>query len=999
MGRYFEAARSVLEHHGGTVEKFIGDAVMAMFGIPQLHEDDALRAVRAAAELSGTLAQLNPELERDYGLRIETRTGVNTGEVVAGEGETLATGDAVNVAARLEQAAPVGEVLLGETTYRLVRDAVTVAPVEPLTLKGKAGPVPAYRLLEVAPGALGHARRLDSPMVGRKREQALLLQAFERAVGDRSCQLFTVLGSAGVGKSRLVAEFLSNIREQATVLRGRCLPYGEGITYWPLSEALKEVAGIHDEDPPDEARRALASLVATEDDADLVEARVSTLLGLADETATAEESFWAVRKLLEALARSQPLIVLFDDVHWAEPTFLDLVENIADWSRDAPILLFCLARPELLDTRRDWGGGKLNATTVLLEPLADPESEELVNNLLGQAELGGEVRSRIVESAEGNPLFVEELLSMLIDEGLLERRDGAWLPTADLSSLAIPPTIQVLLAARLDRLEAEERAVIERASVEGKVFHRGSVAELSPEAARAGVPNRLMTLVRKELIRPDRATFAGEDAFRFRHLLIRDAAYEALSKDARAELHERFAAWLEQKAGERITEYEEILGYHLEQAYRYRAELGPLDDDARDVGARAAALLKAAGVRAIAHEDWHGAANLLSRANDLLPRGDSSRLELVPDLADALTETGDFPTVEALLVDAVESAARLGDPRLEAQLRLSLAATQLLSDPEGKADEAWRTTEQALPIFEAQEDHLGLARLWRLRFGLGMQWNRGDLLEEAAQQAPFHAEHAGAEGARRFDIAAGLTAGVFGPLPVTDAIKRCDEALAKYPGRQAVAAAAFVALGALLAMQGAIDAGRHAAGQAKQIANEISFGLNRTISVGERACLLELIARDGAAAEREIRPGYDLLRSAGDLGHLSTHAWYLAEALYLQGRHEEAEVETRVSEQTAASDDLSSQAGWRSVRAKVLARRRDFEQAIALAREADAMVSPLDFYYFSGCVLMDCAEAYRFAGLDGDARSAAQRALAFFEAKGDVVDAARAQTFLDERAV
>ncbi|MGQ0670118.1 MAG: ATP-binding protein, partial [Actinomycetota bacterium] len=585
------------------------------------------------------LVGLNKELERDWGVEIAIRTGVNTGRVVAGDpaaGQNLVTGDAVNVAARLEQAAEPGEILIGAETFGLVRDAVTVEAVSDLPLKGKAEAVPAFRLVEVAPGAPAHARRLDSPLVGRERERTLLEQAFERAISDRACHLFTVLGPAGVGKSRLVEEFLRKLGDGATVLRGRCLSYGEGITFWPVAEVVNGLADLSDLDPPEEVRRKIAVLLEEEEHAPLVAERVAQVLGLADAAAVPEETFWSIRKLLEAGARARPLVLLFDDVHWAEPTFLDLVEHIADWSRESPILLVCLSRAELLDHRPGWGGGKVNATSILLEPLTEDECASLIANLLGEVVLSGEARARITGAAEGNPLFVEEMLSMLIDDGLLRREDGRWVGAGDLSDVTVPPSIQAILAARLDRLSPEERAVIERASVVGKVFYRGAIQELSPEEERPGVGSHLMTLARKDLIRPDRSDLAGEDAFRFRHLLIRDAAYESMPKETRADLHERLAGWLERATGEHRTEFEEIVGYHLEQAYRYRSELGPVDDRDRALGARAAARLAAAGGRAHGRGDISATVKLLSRATEVLP-GDPGRLELLPDLGAALS--------------------------------------------------------------------------------------------------------------------------------------------------------------------------------------------------------------------------------------------------------------------------------------------------------------------------------------------------------------------------
>jgi class 3 adenylate cyclase len=640
MSRYFDEMQAVVEAHEGTVEKFIGDAVMAVFGIPVLHEDDAVRAVRAAAEMRERLTGLNEELERDWGVTIAVRTGVNTGEVVAGDassgGQRFATGDAVNVAKRLEEAAPPNEILLGETTHRLVRDAVEVEQVEPLELKGKGERVSAYRLLSIEAGAEGRARRLDSPMVGRERERALLERAYERAAGERGCHLFTVLGAAGVGKSRLLAEFLKGLGDSATIVSGRCLPYGSGITFWPVLEVVRKLYG-------EELVPAITASLAGDENAELIAKRVAAAVGLDESPGPAEETFWAVRKLFEAQAREKPLVLVFDDLQWGQPTFLDLVEHVADWSRDAPILLICLARPEFLDDRPGWGGGKFNATSVLLEPLSEEDSTELVLNLLGKAGLAEDVRARITDAAEGNPLFVEEMLAMLIDDGLLQRSNGDWVTSGDFESVAVPPTIQALLAARLDRLGSNERAVIERASVEGKVFHRGGVVELSATEARGEVTGHLQTLVRKELVRPDSAALPGEDAFRFRHLLIRDAAYEGMPKELRAELHERFAAWLERVAGNRRSEYEEILGYHLEQAYGYRVELAPIDEAVRELGKRASEHLESAGRRArracspeprnycrpgiLAYRDCLSSAGLRSRSwgSSMTPTGYSPR--------------------------------------------------------------------------------------------------------------------------------------------------------------------------------------------------------------------------------------------------------------------------------------------------------------------------------------------------------------------------------------
>src|SRR5919106_3619329 len=484
MSRYFEEMKSVVERHGGTVEKFIGDAVMAVFGVPLLHEDDALRAVRAGVEMRDALQRLNDEFERTWGVRIATRTGVNTGEVMAGapgRGESLVIGDAVNVAARLEQAAQPGEILVGEDTYRLVRDAVVVEEVDPLALKGITRPVPAWRLLQVVPGAPGLTRHLDSPLVGRDAELSALSEIFNRSVQAEACALVSVMGSAGVGKSRLAGEFISAVTPQATVVTGRCLPYGEGISFWPIIEVLRHAAGISERDSGEDVRAKISQLLLPGDESALIVDRLGALLGIAERTPNVQETFWGVRKLFEGLGERRQLVVVFDDIQWAEPTFLDLLEYLAASIRRGPVLMVCLSRPEILDSRPAWmSGERTNASVITLQPLGQSQIDGLIRNLVGGTELPSEAREHIAEVAEGNPLFVEEILHMLVDDGLIQSVDGRWNVLEDLSRISIPPTIHALLTARLDRLDTDERAVIERASVIGRVFWWGAVAQLSP---------------------------------------------------------------------------------------------------------------------------------------------------------------------------------------------------------------------------------------------------------------------------------------------------------------------------------------------------------------------------------------------------------------------------------------------------------------------------------------------------------------------------------------
>jgi class 3 adenylate cyclase len=658
---YFEAMKEALERHGGTVEKFIGDAVMAVFGIPKVREDDALRAVRAAVEMRTALERLNERLEARWGVRLRARTGVNTGEVIAGEaslGQGLVTGDAVNVAARLEQAAGPGEVFIGERTFELVRGDVWVEPVPPLDLKGKSEPVPAYRLIDVAAQAVEVERRLDSPLVGREHELASLREAFERAVARRACELVTVVGPAGVGKSRLAQEFAGALRGSATIVAGGCLSYGEGLTFWPLRQVVEGLAGTDDGESSEEAQAKIARLLPADDDTAAIVGHVAGALGLSDAAAHPQETFWAVRKLLEAAAGAQPLVVLFEDVHWGEPTFLDLIEHVAATIADAPVLIVATARADLVDTRPALTGGTPGTARVELEPLDDEDSRVLIEHLLGDAGVAPDLSRRVFTAAEGNPLFVEELVRMLVDEQRLERDESGVSMAGDAAAVSVPPTIHALLAARLDRLDPAERAVVEAAAVVGRSFGGGAVLELRGGDDRSELDRHLDALVDKQLIQAEEARFAGEGTFSFKHSLLRDVAYEGILKEHRTELHERFADWLERTAGERVGEYEEILGYHLERAHRYLTELAPADPRGDELAVRAAARLGSSGRRALARGDIGPAVSLLERAVSLLPEHDPARRDLDVKLGIALAEIGQLTRADALLHDRIEAERR-----------------------------------------------------------------------------------------------------------------------------------------------------------------------------------------------------------------------------------------------------------------------------------------------------------------------------------------------------
>jgi class 3 adenylate cyclase/tetratricopeptide (TPR) repeat protein len=991
MSSFFEAMKDAVERHGGVVEKFIGDAVMAVFGIPRLHEDDPIRAIRAAAEMQTALADLNEQLQAERAVTLAIRTGLMTGEVVAGDpsaGQRLVTGDTVNTAARLEQAAQPGEILVGETTYRLVRDAVKVEAAEPLTLKGKAESVPAYRLVTVTAGADAHARRLDSPMVGREQELHLLEEALNRARSERTAHLFTLLGPAGVGKSRLVLEFLVRAAPHSTILRGRCLSYGEGITFYPLSEVVHEAAGIQDEDSPDWSRAKIEQALPRSDQATTIATGIADLIGLGDRAIAGEDALWAVRNFLEALAQTQPLVVVFDDIHWAEPAFLDLIEHVADWSRDAPILLLCIARPELLDVRPGWGGGKLNAQSILLEPLDTDHAAELIDNLLGSAAIPIQARNRILESAEGNPLFVEEMLGMLVDEGLLTREDGRWVASDEIERVAVPPTVQLLLAARLDRLDAEERAVAERASVEGKVFHRGAVMRLSPDGDRPQIPTRLLALARKELIRPDRATFAGEEAFRFRHLLIRDAAYQGMPKEARAELHERFADWLAEQAGERLAEYEDILGYHLEQAYRYRIDLGPAENRAHRLAARAATALTNAGHRAVARDDHHAATSLFRRALELIPEQAPERNELRYFLAEELYETSDFREAEELATQAIQESRRSGDRRIEALASALQAWLRNTLDPKFTAQAVLDQAAEAMRTLQELGDPRGAIRATQtvgfMTFVLGH-------VDEALSIHRARLEEAMKVGGPREIRGAvwGITGCLYyGSAPVLEAIEEVERLLPLVAESPAALAEATRQQCALLAMAGRFEEARQAADRTRGLMRQVGVPF-RQAGLAFWIGPMHMLAEEYGEAERVLRDGIRAFEEIGDKGFVSTLFCDLAEAVLAQGRHEEAAGYAEQGRALGVDDDIVTQFEWRTALAKVHALRRDLDGAERLAREAVQIADKTDYMSQRGNVWMRLAEILRMAGKTDKAVGALRRALSLYETKGNVVGAER----------
>jgi class 3 adenylate cyclase/tetratricopeptide (TPR) repeat protein len=906
--RYFERMKAIVDRHGGTVEKFIGDAVVAVFGIPVAREDDGLRALRAAVEMRDAL----PDLD------VPARIGVNTGEVVTSGYGTLVMGDAVNVAARLEQAAAPGEVLVGAPTLALSGDVADVEELEPLRLKGKAEPVAVFRLLAV--GA-ARERAHGSRFVGRAGELSSLEQAWAGVLEDRSCELVTVVGEPGVGKSRLVAEFTAGI--DALVVHGRCLSYGEGITYFPVIEVIRQLE-LAPDDPA--GRSALDSL-----------------LGKSDAPTSAGEIAWAFRKLLEQAA---PSVVVFDDAQWAEDTFLDLIDHVRQLSSGAALLVLCLARPELVERRPQW------PVTVRLAPLSGKEVEALLPDAMPAS-----LRGQIVHASGGNPLFVTEMVAMSAGSG----------------EVVVPATLKALLAARLDQLERPDRGVLERGAVEGEVFHHGPVQALTGSQVRA----QLSSLVHKELIRPDSGSLPREDAFRFCHLLVRDAAYEALPKALRADLHAGLADWLDEHA-DGVLERDEIVGYHLGQAARYLAELG---HEAGGLAERAARRLAAAGRRAIDRMDYPTAVALMTRAAELL-RPYRLDLALELELAWAMDETDepDWREPAGIAEAAAERAEAAGD-RSGAMFgrALALRFRTEAGETDANADEEEALLRAALPLEEALGNSRRLALLWELLgWTANSQMRNADIVTAAEQSLHYH--RLAGDSPSRSPLAFGL---INGPCPADEALRRIDELAAERPPGADDGARAVV-----LAMLGRFDEAWPLAEAASDRLREVAGD-----SLHEIHAFLFLIAMIEGDRERACRhnaKGIEVLSSSLE----ATYKSMLARDLCYLGRHDEAEPLLRQAQRVPPR--ASMRVVGPSVEALLLASRDEFEQAENHARRAvTAAETGTDSPWFRGWAYEDLASVLERAGRIDDARDAIERAVAIWERKRCLPCAQRARDWID----
>jgi DNA-binding SARP family transcriptional activator len=899
LDRYADACAAVIERHGGAVEGYAGDAVVGVFGQAQVREDDALRAVRAAVEMRDASAELE----------LAVKVGIEAGEVFVGAGarrSPFAAGSTFAVATRLEAAAPDGEILLGDTVHELVGHAVRAERADG-----------AWRLVELSPDP---GRPHATPFVNRRSELDAFRAAFAGVRSEPACRAVTAVGPPGIGKSRLALELTAAIGDEATVLSGACPSYGEGVTYRPLAEIVRQLGGA---DRVTELVGELAPMVLA-------------AVGLHDGTAQTEETFWAVRRLFERLAADRPLVVVFEDIHWAEPTLLDLLEYLVVFSRGQPILLVCLARPELLELRPTWSQSSLLA----LGPLPDAEARALVEQAGG-----GERAARIVETGEGNPLFLEQLVAVDAD--------------------ALPTSIQAVLAARIDRLEPGERAVLAQASVQGRTFYAGAIEE-------PGTATRLVALVHKQLIRADRSGIPGQDAFSFAHVLIREAAYRSLPKQRRAELHERFARWLEARPGPDAG----IVGYHLAEAHDYRSELG---EEAQELAWAAAERLTAAADAALVRGDHAGGAQALERVAALLEHDAAARGEVLPALGAALLEAGRMADATRVLDEAVAAAP---EPRLLARAQVERELVRLESGV-GTAGTPGMVDE-ALAVLERERDDFGQCRAWMVRGTVAWLAGRAAAADDAWATAADAARRAGSEREQLALLGLRAMAAALGPAPVADAIAACEAFRALAVPSPAATASTLNPLALLHAMAGDFAVAGELLAEAGAILHELG-GLIGDVSHLEAS--VRMLAGQPDLAEAALRTGVETLSAVSGV-HATTTAM-LAQAVYAQGRVEEAGELCRTIDASAVADDILTRAVWHGTQAKVLAHEGRADEAEALARAAVALVEPTDLLSHRGDAMLDLADVLRTCGRGGDAERASAAAL--YERKGNVAAAARAR--------
>ncbi len=991
MARYHALLQHAIDAHGGTVAKFMGDGMMATFGIPEIAEDDAIRAVHAGVDIQRRFTEFATEVARQHGETLGLRVGVNTGEVVIASGDADLVGDALNVAARIEHACNAGRVAVGEETWRLTRGEFGYDSLGDVTVAGRAQPVAIYEVVADASATV----ETTAPFVGRVSEIITLRAAFDAALEARAARLVTVLGSPGVGKTRLSRELCAALADDANAatVELRCDRAGDA-TFAPIAQLIRTLADLSDDADidADTVRTHLGTLLA--DDEPDRERLIDVFAGLVGTapSRSVEETFWGIRRLVSATSGGRPTVVVIDDIQWAEPLLLDLLEHLAEWVQDVPLLIVCLARPELRDVRPSLAEpGRRVEAVLALDGLDAAATEALAAGLLGTDRLPAGLVERLPTSTDGNPLFVRELVRMLVDDQVIRRTGDEWELAIDAEAVEVPPTIQSLLAARVERLPGDERSVLELASVIGAEFNLGALRDLAGPTPH--LPALLESMRRKELVEPTGTYWGDEPVHRFHHVLIRDAAYRRLLKTTRADLHERVAVWTDRAAEHLIGEHEAVIAFHYEQAHRYHGELGTVDDHVTGLGRRAAELLSVAADRALGRDDLAAAGTLSNRAVALLPESyTAERARLLLVVCECTLSSGDVgaarPAVAQLRAEAGD------DPTLGAWASCFEAQLVGLTDPDGLVG-AEATATGAAKLMEELGDGAGEAKAHQVR---------AELLARLGRVGDAELELDLALGAaRRVDdrrrvtavLGAAPLAALWGPSPVARAGGRCLDVvrlLRITTASPSVEATSMRCQAVLEALRGRFDVARSMLDASRTTLEELGLrhGLWETAHL---AGVVELVAGDASAAITPLREAYDGLIEMGVGIDAGRAAALLAHALVAEGRIDDAEPFAAASEQLAGQD-LKTAIAWRVARAEVLAARGVIAAGIALATEAVEIAAATDLVIDHADACASLAALHAQAGDTVAARAARTEAKRLYDLKGASVPSAR---LTDER--
>ena len=963
---------AVLERYGGDLAGSANERLMGVFGAASVHEDDALRAVRASLEARSLLTTETAVLLRRYGMSLACRFGVATGEALVGGAVPLGSaGGAGAQAVMLAEAAEPGQILIGRQTQELAAAAVETEG---------AGP-DRFILRSAQAAARPLAPRLDAPLVGRDEEMRQLEAACAVASREQVTTLVTVIGEAGLGKTRLVYEIERRLGQEMNVLTGRCLSYGEGITFWPLREVIRQAGGGHDS--PDR----IEALLRGQPDAAEIATRLSLALGPGNQgRLDAAEIFWAARRLFEALAQSRPLMVVFEDLHWAESTLLDLVEYLAVQQGPSPVVLVCVARPELREQRPTWAAGTERAISIELTPLTEDSAAALLDSLAEDQRIPPSTQARLLETAAGNPLYLEQLAASLSEQAGSETRP------------ALPPTIQALLGARLQRLGPGASSVLACAAIIGKDFGLQSVRELLPPEARDPLGRNLQTLIAKGLVEHDPSDRRPADEYSFRHILIQEAAYRAIPKSSRAELHHRFADWLEYGFWGPAAKRPEILGYHLEQSVRYLRELRPAEVQSSPLPRRAAVHLETAGRAADDRGDALAAMHLLIRAAALLPLDDPALARVYTSLGTAFTEAGQLEKAVATLGDAQRIAGANGDEGQRAQARTQALMSDLKLAPNRAAEEIAQALPELRSQFARDADERGLCRALQLQAAMNWVHARSAAAEKAWQRAAEYARRAN-DRRQLAEILGWLaSAALWGPTPAAEGIRRCQDYLDEIGNHPRGQAVILLHMAGLYAMQDQAAIAQTTLGRAKSHLD--TLGPTMTAAVTEPAAFIAMLAGDYVTAEMHLRIEYESLSQMGEKGFLSTIAALLARAIVAQGgnRHAEASQLIEISQEAAGSEDLSAQIIGQGLSARILADSGRHAEAVELASSAVTLAAQTDLLSQHADALLDLAHAMAVSGRVAEAQAAATHALDLYQRKGNLPGARESLGYLTQYA-